>query len=41
MAAHTPSLLGLERSREESFYNRLNALYEWFVRELSQKLGSG
>ncbi|MBN1835667.1 MAG: hypothetical protein JW820_07445 [Spirochaetales bacterium] len=38
MAAHTPSLFGIERSREESFYNRLNALYGWFVREVSGAL---
>jgi hypothetical protein len=41
MAAHTPTFFGLERSREESFYNRLNALYQWFVRELTRKLGAG
>jgi len=39
MAAHTPSLFGIERSREESFYNRLNALYGWFVREVSSLKG--
>jgi hypothetical protein len=41
MAAHTPSFFGIERSREESFYNRLNALYGWFVREVSSRLGPG
>jgi hypothetical protein len=28
--AQTMRLLGLERSREDSFYNRLNAIYGWF-----------
>jgi hypothetical protein len=38
MAAHAVSLFGLERSREESFYNRLNALYGWYVREVEGRL---
>jgi hypothetical protein len=28
--AHTLRLLGLARSREDSFYNRLKAIYGWF-----------
>ena len=41
MAAHTPSFLGIERSRAESFYNRLDALYGWFVRAVSEVLDEG
>jgi hypothetical protein len=29
--AHTMSLFGLERTREDSFYNRLKAIYGWFT----------
>lgn len=32
--ARTLRLLGLERSKEESFYNRLQALYGWFAGRL-------
>jgi hypothetical protein len=28
--ARTMRLLGLERSKEDSFYNRLKAIYGWF-----------
>jgi hypothetical protein len=38
MAAHSVSFFGLERSREESFYNRLNALYGWFTREMAARV---
>jgi hypothetical protein len=31
VGAHTMSLLGLARSREDSFYNRLKAIYGWFT----------
>jgi hypothetical protein len=31
IGAHTMRLLGLARSREESFYNRLKAIYGWFT----------
>ena len=30
VGAHTMGLLGLARSREDSFYNRLKAIYGWF-----------
>ena len=29
--AHTMSFFGLERTREDSFYNRLKAIYGWFT----------
>ncbi len=29
--AHTLRLLGLERTKEDSFYNRLKAIYGWFT----------
>jgi hypothetical protein len=35
-AARTLRLFGLERSREDSSYNRLQALYGWFTRRLEQ-----
>jgi hypothetical protein len=31
IGAHTMRLLGLARSREDSFYNRLKAIYGWFT----------
>jgi hypothetical protein len=31
VGAHTMRLLGLARSREDSFYNRLKAIYGWFT----------
>jgi hypothetical protein len=31
VGAHTMRLLGLARSREDSFYNRLKAIYGWFA----------
>lgn len=35
VGAHTMRLLGLARSREDSFYNRLKAIYGWFSQRLS------
>jgi hypothetical protein len=34
--AHTLQFFGLERSREDSSYNRLQALYGWFTRRLEE-----
>jgi hypothetical protein len=31
VGAHTMRLFGLERSREDSFYNRMKAIYGWFT----------
>jgi hypothetical protein len=35
VGAHTPRLLGLARSREDSFYNRLKAIYGWFTQRMT------
>jgi hypothetical protein len=35
VGAHTMRLLGLARSREDSFYNRLKAIYGWFTERMS------
>jgi hypothetical protein len=35
VGAHTRRLLGLPRSREDSFYNRLKAIYGWFAERMS------
>ena len=35
VGAHTTRLLGLARSREDSFYNRLKAIYGWFTRRMT------
>ncbi len=35
--AKTFSFLGIERSKKESFYNRIKALYNWFVGEIEKK----
>jgi hypothetical protein len=35
VGAHTMRLLGLARSREDSFYNRLKAIYGWFTQRMS------
>ena len=35
VGAHTMRLLGLERSREDSFYNRLKAIYGWFTKRMN------
>jgi hypothetical protein len=34
IGAHTVRLLGLARSREDSFYNRLKAIYGWFTQRV-------
>jgi len=34
VGAHTMRLLGLARSREDSFYNRLKAIYGWFTERM-------
>jgi hypothetical protein len=34
VGAHTMRLLGLARSREDSFYNRLKAIYGWFAESI-------
>ncbi len=33
-AAETTSLLGLERAKKESFYNRIKAMYKWFADQI-------
>jgi hypothetical protein len=33
--AHTMSFFGLERTREDSFYNRLKAIYGWFTERIA------
>ena len=35
VGAHTMRLLGLARSREDSFYNRLKAIYGWFTQRMA------
>jgi hypothetical protein len=35
VGAHTMGLLGLARSKEESFYNRLKAIFGWFTQRMS------
>ncbi|MBN2553880.1 MAG: hypothetical protein JXB06_13970 [Spirochaetales bacterium] len=37
VGAHTMRLLGLERSREDSFYNRLKAIYGWFTERMNSR----
>jgi len=34
--AHTARFLGLERTKEDSFYNRLQALYGWFASRMRE-----
>jgi hypothetical protein len=36
VGAHTGRLLGLERSKEDSFYNRLKAMYGWFAKSMEE-----
>jgi hypothetical protein len=35
VGAHTLNLLGLARSKEDSFYNRLKAIYGWFSKRMA------
>jgi hypothetical protein len=35
--ARTASLLGLEKTREDSFYNRLKAIYGWYATEIGER----
>jgi hypothetical protein len=35
VGAHTMRFLGLARSREDSFYNRLKAIYGWFTQRIN------
>ena len=37
VVVRVPRLFGLVRSSTESFYNRIHALYSWFVHELAEK----
>ncbi|MBA7657533.1 hypothetical protein ES703_65472 [subsurface metagenome] len=37
-SAHTLKFFGLERTREASFYNRLKAIYGWFIDRLNAEL---
>jgi hypothetical protein len=39
IGAHTMRLLGLARSREDSFYNRLKAIYGWFTERMAATFG--
>ncbi|MFQ3620571.1 MAG: DUF6675 family protein [Spirochaetales bacterium] len=40
MVAKSPRFLGLEKTRTESFYNRIKALFSWFKREAGkEKIG--
>ncbi len=34
-AAETATFLGLEKSKKESFYNRIKAMYNWFTEQLT------
>jgi hypothetical protein len=36
VGAHTRRMLGLARSREDSFYNRLKAIYGWFSERMDE-----
>ncbi len=38
ICAHTGSFFGIEQSKRDSFYNRIDAMYGWFIQKLQASL---